>query len=93
MMELFKEEIGAIEAIYPECIIKITLQIFKFKVPQHESIEFQMIFPDNYPNTKPNIFDVTTNGSKANDDKYLQQLFNEVLDSIFHKGDVVIFDL
>lgn len=92
-MELFKEEIGAIEVIYPECITNIAPQIFKFKVPQHESIEFQMIFPDSYPNTNPNIFDVTTRGGKSNDDKYLEQLFNEVLDSIFHKGDVVIFDL
>lgn len=92
MLELFEEEIGAIEAIYPECITQQAPQIFRFSVPQHESIHFSMIFPDNYPNTKPSIFDVSGGGPQA-DNKYLQQLFSEVLDSIYHSGDVVIFDL
>lgn len=92
MHALFEEEIGAIEAIYPELISQVADQIYKFKVPQHENIEFQMIFPDHYPNVKPTIFNVQSPAS-AEENKYLKDLFAEVLDSIYHKGDVAIFDL
>lgn len=86
------QEVGAIEAIYPECIEKLADGIYKFKVPLHEHIIFQMSFPEMYPDEKPYILDVITE-RKGFDEKYLMELFQEVLDSFYNKGMVVIFDL
>lgn len=86
------QEIGAIEAIYPECIERLTDGIYKFKVPQHEHIIFQMSFPEQYPDEKPYILDVISE-KEGFDEKYLMELFQEVLDSIYQEGIVVIFDL
>lgn len=85
-------EVGAIEAIYPECIEKLALCIYKFKVPQHEHIIFQMSFPEDYPEAKPHVLDVISE-KEGFDENYLMELFQEVLDSIYVAGNVVIFDL
>lgn len=85
-------EVGAIEAIYPECIEKLGPGIYKFKVPQHEHITFQMSFPVEYPDEKPYILDVISE-KNGFDEKYLMELFQEVLDSIYTEGVVIIFDL
>lgn len=85
-------EVGAIEAIYPECIEKLAPCIYKFKVPQHEHIIFQMSFPEDYPQAKPHILDVISE-KEGFDEKYLMELFQEVLDSIYVEANVVIFDL
>lgn len=85
-------EVGAIEAIYPECIEKLAPCIYKFKVPQHEHIIFQMSFPEEYPESKPHILDVISD-KEGFDEKYLMELFQEVLDSIYVEGNVIIFDL
>lgn len=90
--EELEQEVGAIEAIYPEYIEKLASSIYKFKVPQHEHIIFQMSFPENYPNEKPFILDVISE-NEGFDEKYLMQLFQEVLDSIYIEGNVIIFDL
>lgn len=86
------DETGAIEAIYPECIEKLGPGIYKFKVPQHEHIIFQMSFPEQYPDEKPCVLDVISE-KEGFDEKYLMELFQEVLDSIYTEGMVVIFDL
>lgn len=85
-------EVGAIEAIYPEAIEKLTDNVYKIKVPQHEHIIFQMSFPENYPDAKPFILDVVSE-NEGYDEKYLMELFQEVLDSIYIEGNVIIFDL
>jgi hypothetical protein len=90
--EELNQEVGAIEAIYPECIEKLGPSIYKFKVPQHEHILFQMSFPQRYPEEKPCILDVLSE-KEGFDEKYLMTLFQEVLDSIYQEGMVVIFDL
>lgn len=90
--EELQNEVGAIEAIYPECIKKLTEGIYKFKVPQHEHITFQMSFPEKYPDEKPFILDVISERNGF-DEKYLMELFQEVLDSIYIVGVVIIFDL
>jgi hypothetical protein len=90
--EDLEQEIGAIEAIYPECIEKLADGIYKFKVPQHEHIIFQMSFPEHYPDEKPYILDVISE-KEGFDEKYLMELFQEVLDSIYNEGSVLIFDL
>ncbi|TID28537.1 hypothetical protein CANINC_002410 [Pichia inconspicua] len=90
--EDLQSEVGAIEAIYPECIDKLSDGIYKFKVPQHEHIVFQMSFPERYPEERPFILDVISEKSGF-DEKHLMELFQEVLDSIYNQGTVIIFDL
>ncbi|KAG0678650.1 eIF2 kinase Gcn2p negative regulator [Pichia californica] len=90
--EELEQEVGAIEAIYPECLEKLASNIYKFKVPQHEDIIFQMSFPENYPDAKPYVLDVISENDGF-DEKYLMELFQEVLDSIYVEGNVMIFDL
>lgn len=94
------EEIEAIEAIYPENIIEKTSNstIIRLKVPQHEYIHLQISLPPNYPSvSSPNILDVNLDkdynrDSLLYDVKYLRNLFQEVMDSVFHKESVCIFD-
>lgn len=88
------DEICAIKAIYPECIEEVSDLVYKFKVPQHERVTFQMSFSENYPNSKPSITSVVCSKSYPDySQNSLRTLFQEVLDSTFEKGCVVIFDL
>lgn len=91
MTEELQDEMGAIEAIYPECFTELAPLIYKFKIPQHEHITVQMSFPEKYPDEKPNILDVLST-KKGYDEEYLTSLFQEVLDSIYSQGDVCVFD-
>lgn len=94
--EELNDEIEAISAIYPDCVELLTDRVYKIKVPNssidssanHEDIQFVMSFPLAYPAEKPFIIDV----AGGYDEKYLVELFGEVLDSVW-VGDVVIFDL
>lgn len=91
--EELNDEICAIKAIYPECIEEESPLRYKFKVPQHEHIAFEMTFPGNYPGGKPEILSVSCGQKKAGyDEGYLMRLFQEVLDSVFQKDCVVVFD-
>jgi len=91
------DEILAIEAIYPENLERKVedCSIVVIKVPQHEYINIQISFPPEYPSTlSPRLLDVniSQDKSKAYDANYLKQLFQEVLDSVFHPGIVCLFD-
>lgn len=94
------EEIEAIEAIYPENIIEkaSNSSIIRLTVPQHEQVNLQISLPPNYPSTSsPNILDVSIDKNYSKDIsfydvKYLRNLFQEVMDSVFHKESVCLFD-
>lgn len=97
--EQLLEEIDAIDAIYPENIIKRLedSSIITIRVPQHEYITVQISFPSNYPSEKPpHLLEVSVSKSLKRrelfDIKYLKHLFQEVLDSNFHQGSVCLFD-
>ncbi|CCH46900.1 hypothetical protein BN7_6505 [Wickerhamomyces ciferrii] len=85
-----RDELDAIEAIYPECLVRMNDNLIDLKIPQHEEFIARISFPESYPQTDPpHILQVRSNG---HDDQYLETLFNEVLDSIFVEGNVCIFD-
>lgn len=91
--EELNDEICAIKAIYPECIEEESPLRYKLKVPQYEHIAFEMSFPSNYPNGKPEIISVECEQRKQGyDESYLMKRFQEVLDSVFQKNCVVVFD-
>lgn len=91
MSDEFNDEVCAIEAIYPECVEEVRPLVYRLKVPQNEKISFEIEFSKEYPMEKPTLRKVKSNG--AYDDEYLLALFEEVLDSIFQEGMVVVFDL
>lgn len=88
------DEIGAIELIYPDHVKKLAPLIYEFNIPQHETVRMQMSFPELYPEEKPDIIQVNSDKTHGRlyDDKYLESLFDEVLDSIFTEDMVCIFD-
>lgn len=88
--EDLRDELDAIEAIYPECLTRMNENLIDLKVPQHEEYVVRMSFPENYPESEiPHILQVRSNG---HDDQYLETLFTEVLESIYTEGNVCIFD-
>ncbi|KAL2710269.1 RWD domain-containing protein [Kluyveromyces marxianus] len=90
-----KDEIDAIDAIYPDLLTKVNDDRIKIKVPQHENFTLQISFPSDYPSSEPpHLVEVSTSTKISNlyDKKYLLHLFSEVLDSVFHPGQVCIFD-
>lgn len=94
------EEIDAIEAIYPENVTDKTSNstIIHMTVPQHEYISLQISLPPNYPSTSsPNILEVGLDKNSGKDIslydiKYLRNLFQEVMDSVYHRDSVCVFD-
>lgn len=89
------DEIEALEAIYPDLITKLNDDRIKMKIPQHEGICLHISFPEKYPEIEPPHLVETSVGlsiSSLYNQKYLQSLFEEVLDSIFKPGEVCIFD-
>ncbi|CDO93121.1 unnamed protein product [Kluyveromyces dobzhanskii CBS 2104] len=90
------DEIDAIHAIYPDLLTIVNNDRITIKVPQHEDFTLQISFPENYPKSEPpHLVEVGLSSkiSSLYDPKYLQHLFTEVLDSVFHEGSVCIFDL
>lgn len=97
--ELQLEELETIEAIYPDNVIDKLANdtIFHLSIPQHEYIVLQISLPTEYPSTKsPNILEVKIDklfSTKVQfDEKYLLTLLQEVMDSVFHKDNICLFD-
>ncbi|CCK72038.1 Yih1p KNAG_0I02530 [Huiozyma naganishii CBS 8797] len=96
--EQLSDELEAIEAIYPEAITdKLPdSSIIHVKIPSHEYITVQISFPAAYPTEKPpNVLEVAVTRQTEMDlfePKYLKNLFQEVMDSVFHQGEVCLFD-
>lgn len=90
--EEVQDELGAIEAIYPECFNKLNDNLLDLKVPQHEDYTIRISFPDSYPAREPPHILQVRSSDKTDDVVYLETLFNEVLESVFKPGDVCVFD-
>ncbi|KAK7686910.1 hypothetical protein QCA50_009987 [Cerrena zonata] len=75
--EELRDEIEAIDAIYPESVEELGPLIYKLTIPNHESLSIQITFPEEYPDTIPEIIQlVAAENSKT-----------------FHEGEVVVFEL
>lgn len=92
MNEELKDELDAIEAIYPECLTRVNNEeLIDLVVPQHEEYKIRISFPAEYPNEMPHILQVRSKNA-GEDVHYLEGLFNEVLESVFVEGSVCLFD-
>lgn len=91
--EELKEEIDAIEAIFPDTVEFLTSEIYNFTVPNHEQVRIQISFPVEYPEQAPSIIQVITRDvRKFPDNNYLEELITQLLLDLFNVGDVVIFE-
>lgn len=95
LSELAEEELSAIKAIYSEMLIRLSESRILIKIPQFEDISVQLSFPPSYPaSVPPNVLDVSVRKEKESyyKKKHLLNLFNQVMQSVFHSGSVCIFD-
>ncbi|KAG7811587.1 hypothetical protein KL921_001853 [Ogataea angusta] len=86
-----KDELDALDAIFPGCYDFISEQVYRFRIPKYEYISIRIKFPENYPEEIPQILNVKCD-KRGFDEKHVAQLLQEVLDSIFKSGVVCIFD-
>ncbi|KAK6876407.1 Protein IMPACT-like protein [Candida tropicalis] len=92
-VEELQDEIGAIDAIYPDTVIPIAPQIYTFKIPQHESLSIQLNFPSEYPEEIPQLLQVLIeNNSRFTDVNYLEKHINEILSKVYIPEQVVMFE-
>lgn len=94
MSSEFEEEVEAMTAIYPSAVQVMGPGVIILKVPDHEEILFQFLFPHSYPEQKPSLLKVIVRNVRIfPDEKYIGIKINEILDRIFQPDDVVMFDL
>ncbi|KAG7798806.1 hypothetical protein KL929_001849 [Ogataea haglerorum] len=86
-----KDELDALDAIFPGCYDFISEQVYRFRIPKYDYISIRIRFPENYPEEIPNILNVKCD-KRGFDEKHVAQLLQEVLESIFEPGVVCIFD-
>lgn len=92
-VEELQDEIGAIDAIYPDTVVLIASQVYTFKIPQHESVSIQLNFPMNYPDEIPQVLQVIIeNSSRFTDITYLEKNISEILTKVFFPEQVVMFE-
>ena len=93
-VEELHDEVSAIDAIYPDSTSQVAPQVYNLKIPQHDDLEIQMSFLENYPDEMPTVIQVLNNNTrKYTDTSYLEAQVKETLLRIFHKGEVCIFEL
>ncbi|GMM33162.1 Yih1 protein [Saccharomycopsis crataegensis] len=91
----FLDELEAIEAIYPDCLTRLTSAIMELIIPSHPWCKIRLSFSDSYPESSaPNILLVkSTRKVDRNNEKPLETLVQSTLDEIFVEGLVCLFDL
>lgn len=93
-VEELKDEIDAINAIYPSSTCKRSQQIYDCIIPQHENLVIQLSFPTEYPDEKPwCVQAVSHNQTKYLDLLYIERNVNEIIDRLFVPGMVVLYEL
>lgn len=93
-VEDLREELTAIDAIYPGCIEEVGPQIFNLSPPSDGELIIELSFPLDYPDIKPDVVAVVSrNASKYPDERYLEKSLNDIVMKVFRKGEVCLFDL
>lgn len=93
-VEELHDEISAIDAIYPNSTSEAAPLIYNLKIPQHDDLEIQLSFLENYPDEIPNVIQILNNNTRIyTDTNYLETQVKETLSKIFRKGEVCIFEL
>lgn len=93
-VEELHDEVSAIDAIFPDSTSEVAPQVYNLKIPQHDDLEIQMSFLENYPDEIPTVIQILNNNTRKYADKnYLETQVKETLSRIFHKGEVCIFEM
>ncbi|ODV93647.1 hypothetical protein PACTADRAFT_71460 [Pachysolen tannophilus NRRL Y-2460] len=89
----FLDEIGAIEAIYPDSIKKLSSATYEFKVPQHDDVKIEMSFPKDYPRKPPSIERVTARETRPEKfENKVDKICEQVLNKVYVTDMVCVFD-
>lgn len=92
-VEELQDEISAVDAIYPDCVVDVAPQIYNFKIPEHDGLELQMSFPEGYPDEAPNLIQIIIHDPvKFSDPRYLETSFNSKLLEVYRQGEVCMFE-
>lgn len=88
-----RDEVCAMEAIYPGSAAEVAPQVYELRLPQHE-VAVRASFPPAYPDEPPRLGAVrTTNENRYPDCRYLERAFAQVLGTVYVAGQVCLFDL
>ena len=55
-VEELHDEVSAIDAIFPDSTSEVAPQVYNLKIPQHDDLEIQMSFLENYPMFNPRCY-------------------------------------
>lgn len=93
-VEELRDEIEAIDAIYPDSTEEVTNQVYNIILPQHRNLQLQLSFPSNYPDEIPSLVQVVSHDLvKYADVMYLEGKVGSMLQEVFVEGVVCIFEL
>lgn len=93
-VEELKDEIEAIDAIYPQSTEFVTAQVYTVTLPEHRAIQLQLSFPESYPDEIPNLIQVISKDLKRySDTMYFETKVKSLLTSTFVPGVVCIFEI
>lgn len=93
-LQELQDEVGAIQAIYPESLIQEDTQTYTLTIPEHPKLKIQLAFPDAYPDESPQVVDVISQDNRRYTDiNYLEESIKKATESTFNPGMVCLFDL
>lgn len=90
-MQRLEDELSAIDAIYPNCIKRLTTEVYEITLPSHPKLQIQIKFPANYPLEVPFIVNAVS-VNLSHDERYLKGVFEKTLQSVFQPDFECIFD-
>lgn len=89
MSEELKDEVEALNSIYPDCMQQRSSLIYDLIVPDSKT-KVQVSFSSSYPDERPNLLSIQQQHQPSNNE--LLQILQDILKNIFVPGQVCIFD-
>lgn len=90
-MQRLDDELSAIDAIYPDCVRRLTPDVHEITLPSHSKLQIQIKFPANYPLEMPCIVNAVS-VDLSHDERYLKGVFEKTLQNVFQPDFECIFD-
>lgn len=86
-MEELKDEVEAINAIYPDSLTEDSTLLYSLTFPE-SPVTIRISFPSSYPEEPPNILSL----KGSNDENTTLSLLQDILSSVFVPSQVVLFE-
>lgn len=85
-MDDLLEEVEAIDAIYPDCMVQRSTGLYDLTIPDR-NIRVQLSFSSSYPSQCPHLLSIV-----GHESKHVEELLKDILNSVFIPDQVCIFD-